>query len=96
MICLFCTNLFTDPVLLPCGHNLCLRCAETCYKYDSETSDQIVKWLGHSPEQSNKHRVDCPVCGYEFHLPNTGVHGMTRNRVIEKLIERVKVPTGKL
>eukprot|EP00112_Aurelia_sp_Birch-Aquarium-sp1_P006937 Seg1757.3 transcript_id=Seg1757.3/GoldUCD/mRNA.D3Y31 product="E3 ubiquitin-protein ligase TRIM9" protein_id=Seg1757.3/GoldUCD/D3Y31 len=92
LICPLCTNLFTDPVLLPCGHNLCLRCAETVYKYDSETSNRIVKWLGHSPKQSNKHRVECPACDFKFHLPNNGVHGLMRNGIIEKLVERLKMP----
>lgn len=44
--CPVCQDLFTDPVMLPCGHNFCLTCIQAVW----ETAD------------SNKGPLFCPEC----------------------------------
>ena len=87
LTCYICCKLFTSPVLLPCGHSLCCTCAEKHYKYFADDQDkQNYEWLINSVEMSKNYKVTCPVCSYEFTLPNGGVRGFVKNRIIEKLV----------
>ena len=89
LICFICGNLFTNPVILPCGHSLCLNCAECHYRYCKDGfSKQPYEWIGTSCENSRNYRVKCPLCNFAFALPNGGVHGFVKNEIIEKIIEK--------
>ena len=89
LICYLCDNLFTNPVLLPCGHNLCLSCAQCHYQYcTDDESIQTYEVLEVSCESSRNFRVKCPICNFDFALPNGGAHGFLRNRIVEKMIAK--------
>ena len=89
LLCYICGNLFTNPVLLPCGHSLCLCCAESHYRYcKDDYSQQPCKWIGTSCENSGNYRVKCPLCNFDFTLPHGGVYGFVKNEIIEKIIEK--------
>ena len=87
LTCYICCKLFTNPVLLPCGHSLCYTCAEKHYKYyTDDQGKQNYEWFRNSTEMSKNYKVTCPVCSYEFTLPIGGVYGFVKNRIIEKII----------
>lgn len=76
--CCICTELFTDPRMLPCIHTFCLKCLEeTALKSRKKPGDQMP----------------CPICTKEFAIPTTvgGLTALPKNIFIERLKEIAKI-----
>lgn len=75
--CCICAGTFVDPRVLPCLHTFCLKCLES-----------NVAALRRQPWQL----ISCPVCRKEFSIPASGVAGLQKNFLVERLIDIVKAP----
>ena len=72
--------------MLPCEHNLCQICAQ--YIYDN-------KALKIKNSRNGGARFKCPACRREVVLDMHGVHGLTRNLIVEQFIEEFQRPRPK-
>ena len=75
--CCICTETFVDPRVLPCLHTFCLKCLQI-----------NVTALNRGPLQL----MPCPVCRKEFRIPDSGLAGLQKNFVVERLIDIIKAP----
>ena len=55
--CPICTEVYTDPRVLSCGHTICLKCIR---KYIEE-------------KESNEEEPVCPMCRKKFYIPSNGI-----------------------
>ena len=79
--CNFCTNIFHDPVLLPCGDAVCKRCLKDHLKLN-----QITRRFGTKNKYSDKdEKYYCPICDARFYLVD-GVDNLPKFGVISKMI----------
>ncbi|CAG5110031.1 Oidioi.mRNA.OKI2018_I69.chr2.g4482.t1.cds [Oikopleura dioica] len=77
--CPECRERLKRPILmLPCAHNLCQKCAQNIFD-----NKAIVM----RNARSDRHKIRCPCCRKEVVLDMHGIHGLTRNLVIEQFIE---------
>jgi HPt (histidine-containing phosphotransfer) domain-containing protein len=82
-ICAVCLDLFADPAILDCGHNVCLKCA-----------DQLCHFQG-SPRgffggRSAPSSIKCPECRQATPLPPEGAEGLKRNHTLRNLVARLQ------
>lgn len=75
--CCICAGTFVDPRVLPCLHTFCLKCLES-----------NAAALRRQPRQL----MPCPVCRKEFNIPDSGLAGLQKNFLVERLIDIVKAP----
>lgn len=93
--CYICRNLLTNPVLLPCGHSLCIKCAENYYRYTADGSCSSFQCVANSCEKSSQnYQVKCPICNFDFSLPNGGVNKLVRNYALERLVAKMEKRQG--
>ena len=79
--CPECRERLKKPILLlPCQHNLCQKCAQYIY----ENQRLLIK-----NSRNGGARIKCPSCRKEAVLDMHGVHGLTRNLVIEQFIDQL-------
>src|SRR6218665_895442 len=74
--CCICTEMFTDPRMLPCIHTFCLLCLE-------KTKSESQKKPGD--------KMPCPLCRKEFIIPTEGLRGVQKNFFMERLMEMAKL-----
>ncbi|XP_066285696.1 E3 ubiquitin-protein ligase Midline-1-like [Branchiostoma lanceolatum] len=90
LTCPVCLDLYEQPVLLPCAHSLCKRCA----------GDVFAEALRQPPPQpvgqgvAPKH-IKCPSCRHEFQLPDLGVDGLRRNTTLQNIVDRYRESKNK-
>ena len=94
LVCKICHNLFNNPVLLPCGHSLCLGCAETYYRYVPETGTNKDMLCVTPFKVAQGYSVRCPVCGFGFSLPVGGVYGLVKNSCMLGVMAKVEASRG--
>ncbi|XP_078595374.1 E3 ubiquitin-protein ligase Midline-1-like [Branchiostoma floridae x Branchiostoma japonicum] len=85
LTCPVCLDLYEQPVLLPCAHSLCKRCAD-------EVFAEALRTLHLEPagqERAPKHD-QCPSCRHEFQLPDLGVEGLRRNTTLQNIVDRYR------
>jgi len=68
--CSICTEVFTDPRVLPCVHTFCLKCLMN-YGKDRQVPGDVLP---------------CPLCRKVFTIPDDGLSGIQKNFFMEKLI----------
>jgi len=69
--CCICTEIYTFPKLLPCGHTFCMNCIqETVLKISKDPGDEMP----------------CPICRQRFKIPSDGCTGLQNNYYVEGLI----------
>ncbi|CAH1227373.1 MID1 [Branchiostoma lanceolatum] len=94
LTCPVCLELYTCPLLLPCHHNLCLRCAEAFLETPSDEPEgaQAACSSGQAPPSPEKKlgSFACPTCREEVHLGDRGVDGLRRNLLLQNIIDRFK------
>ena len=131
--CPVCRRLYTNPVLLPCSHSLCLACgvniqvpAQSLQAPSEDTSTTAVSEFGDSNPDidklsllsetdsgvvvnsrpnsyvgtpsigsfyftqitPNSLAVSCPVCKRNIFLDETGVNCLSKNRVLETIVDK--------
>src|SRR6218665_1339268 len=74
--CCICTEMFTDPRMLPCIHTFCLLCLE-------KTGSESQKKPGD--------KMSCPLCRKEFDIPTEEFLGVQKNFFMERLMEIAKL-----
>ena len=80
LVCPYCFNTLTNPLILPCGHNLCEECVLRMRR-GGETSRETKRRLNEEGECEEVSDVKtlCPVCDKEFHegdeKPNNELRG---------------------
>ncbi|XP_078595388.1 uncharacterized protein LOC144872762 [Branchiostoma floridae x Branchiostoma japonicum] len=79
LTCPVCLDLYEQPVLLPCAHSLCKRCAG-------------VFFAGISVAQ--KH-IRCPSCRHKFLLPALGADGLLKNTTLRNIVDRYREAKNK-
>eukprot|EP00058_Branchiostoma_floridae_P009027 XP_002594515.1 hypothetical protein BRAFLDRAFT_87711 [Branchiostoma floridae] len=85
LTCPVCLDLYEQPILLPCAHSLCKRCAD-------EVFAEALRTLHLEPagqERAPKHD-QCPSCRHEFQLPDVGVEGLRRNTTLQNIVDRYR------
>ena len=74
--CCICTEVYTDPKVLPCIHTFCMKCIqETGLKTNKGPGDEMP----------------CPICRQHFKIPQEGFPGLCKDFFIEKLIQLANV-----
>jgi len=69
--CPICTDVYTDPRVLPCVHTFCLKCIR---KYIEE-------------KESNEEEPVCPMCRTKFTLPSNGVGVLPKNFFVNNFLQ---------
>jgi len=69
--CPICTDVYTDPRVLPCVHTFCLKCIR---KYIEE-------------KESKKEELVCPMCRTKFTLPGNGVGELPKNFFVNNFLQ---------
>ncbi|KAI8511545.1 hypothetical protein Bbelb_106450 [Branchiostoma belcheri] len=85
LTCPVCLELYEQPVLLPCAHSLCKRCAQQVFAEVARKPPQQAAGQGATPKQ-----VPCPSCRHEFQLPELGVEGLRRNTTLQNIVDRYR------
>ncbi|CAH1266043.1 ENDOU [Branchiostoma lanceolatum] len=85
LTCPVCLDLYEQPVLLPCAHSLCKRCAGEYFDEAKKKSRQQATGRRVAP----KH-VQCPSCRHEFQLPKLGVDGLLKNTTLRNIVDRYR------
>lgn len=70
--CCICTDVFTDPVVLPCIHSLRMKCLQE---------------IGLRTDKGPGDEIPCPICRRMFRISAEGFLGLHRNFFIQWLIQ---------
>ncbi|XP_019614481.1 PREDICTED: E3 ubiquitin-protein ligase Midline-1-like [Branchiostoma belcheri] len=84
LTCPVCLELYEQPVLLPCAHSLCKRCAGEVF------AEAARKPPPQPAEQGAAKQVQCPSCRHKFQLPELGVEGLRRNTTLQNIVDRYR------
>ncbi|XP_077979103.1 tripartite motif-containing protein 55-like [Glandiceps talaboti] len=76
LTCCVCAEVFEDPVMLLCGHDLCRKCCEALQK-------QALKKQSHG-------KFHCPECRAEVLLDERGIDALPRNFRLQNLCDKVR------
>eukprot|EP01065_Artemidia_motanka_P045645 TRINITY_DN674_c0_g1_i2.p1 TRINITY_DN674_c0_g1~~TRINITY_DN674_c0_g1_i2.p1 ORF type:complete len:450 (+),score=137.95 TRINITY_DN674_c0_g1_i2:59-1351(+) len=79
-LCCVCLELYDDPVMLDCGHNVCMACVRNVHRFDSGSPS--AEDVGGS--------VTCPQCRGTTPLPAAGVDALKRNFALRNVVDRLK------
>ena len=93
LTCPICLELFQRPVVLPCSHNLCTKCAKRILEPHGSPK-AWAKWVAESKETTFKSHLEpnvkCPACRQKIPVDARGVEALPRNRILENVIEKFK------
>ncbi|XP_035685588.1 probable E3 ubiquitin-protein ligase MID2 [Branchiostoma floridae] len=94
LTCPVCLELYTCPLLLPCHHNLCRRCAEAFLETlpDEPAGAQTACSSEPAPPSPEGTPIGfpCPTCRKEVRLGDRGVDGLSRNLLLQNIVDRFK------
>eukprot|EP01106_Pelomyxa_sp_JSP_P015528 TRINITY_DN5413_c0_g1_i1.p1 TRINITY_DN5413_c0_g1~~TRINITY_DN5413_c0_g1_i1.p1 ORF type:complete len:590 (-),score=86.94 TRINITY_DN5413_c0_g1_i1:127-1896(-) len=85
--CPFCVSLFTDPVTLPCGHNMCSGCIDQLNALRCSTENYFATLDKITGARRQKEQLKCPVCNTPITTP---VAQLSHNTMIAKTTEQVR------
>ena len=74
--CCICTEVYTDPKVLPCIHTFCMKC---------------IQETGLTANKGPGDEMPCPICRRLFKIPQEGFPGLPKHFFIEKLIQLANV-----
>jgi len=97
-LCTVCLDLYHDPVLLECSHNLCTKCAVTLFDFESKLSvgtadPALCKPVGGAPpprQGAHGPRLTCPECRAVTNMPENGVEGLKKNLVLRNMVDTLR------
>lgn len=93
LTCPVCLELFERPVVLPCSHNLCTKCARRILEPHGSPKEW-AKWVADNNVTNIKSHLEpdvkCPSCRQKIHVDPHGVDALQRNRILENVIEKFK------
>ncbi|XP_078699912.1 E3 ubiquitin-protein ligase Midline-1-like [Branchiostoma floridae x Branchiostoma belcheri] len=91
LTCPVCLELYTCPLLLPCQHNLCRRCAEAFLEAPAGEPEGAQAACSSEPAPPSPEDTPgsfaCPTCREEVHLGDRGVDGLRRNLLLQNIID---------
>ncbi|EDO40277.1 predicted protein [Nematostella vectensis] len=93
LTCPICLELFQRPVVLPCSHNLCTRCARRILEPRGSSkawADWVTENKGPNYKSHLEPDVKCPSCRRKIPVDPRGVDALPRNLILENVIERFK------
>ncbi|XP_070577960.1 E3 ubiquitin-protein ligase TRIM63-like [Ptychodera flava] len=94
--CLVCLELYSVPLLLPCGHSFCKGCLEDMReKLKEGKADEVFaeKLAGNAPAKPveyDPNKLNCPTCRQEVKLDRRGLDSLVRNFLLDSIIEQYK------
>lgn len=93
LTCPVCLELFQKPVVLPCSHNLCTECAKKILEPNGNPK-VWVEWVNENRSSDYKSHLEpnvkCPTCRRKIPVDPRGVQALSRNLILENIIERFK------
>ncbi|XP_047132268.1 E3 ubiquitin-protein ligase TRIM9 isoform X1 [Hydra vulgaris] len=102
--CVKCLCLLTNPLSLPCSHNICYKCAKESLVTESQVQSHFEPYQVDKSGYKNKEKkaslnqissstpaLVCSKCCIYFILDERGVDGLTKNLILERLVEKQKV-----
>ncbi|XP_066299281.1 E3 ubiquitin-protein ligase Midline-1-like isoform X2 [Branchiostoma lanceolatum] len=98
LTCPMCLDLFESPLQLPCLHNLCRKCIQDLDFYtkkvdgtEEDAHGGVAAEKGEPAGQTEGEApVTCPTCGREVPLDERGVDGLSRNMVLQNIVDRFR------
>eukprot|EP01064_Diplonema_japonicum_P034472 TRINITY_DN714_c3_g1_i1.p1 TRINITY_DN714_c3_g1~~TRINITY_DN714_c3_g1_i1.p1 ORF type:complete len:418 (+),score=132.73 TRINITY_DN714_c3_g1_i1:65-1318(+) len=84
-LCCVCVDLFVDPVMLECGHNVCKACAEKVFAFCEPCQ---------RTNERGEDVISCPQCRGRTPLP-TGIEGLKTNLTLKNIVDRLKEEKSK-
>ncbi|XP_078571667.1 E3 ubiquitin-protein ligase Midline-1-like isoform X1 [Branchiostoma floridae x Branchiostoma japonicum] len=93
LLCPVCLDHFKSPLLLPCLHSVCSKCAQGILVHPN--GDPMSK-IGAASDYRDEPRssLKCPSCRHEIILDGRGLDGLKRNLILENIIDRYKQATS--
>nr|XP_002741117.1 PREDICTED: E3 ubiquitin-protein ligase TRIM9-like [Saccoglossus kowalevskii] len=79
--CPVCQTLYTDPVILPCSHNLCLSCSKNLQSYGPPLSPHLVDLSSSFPDYPEGDR-------FSLHSETDSGVGLSVNSVTANVLDR--------
>ncbi|CAH1233048.1 MID1 [Branchiostoma lanceolatum] len=99
LTCPVCLELFEEPLLLPCLHSMCRKCTEmldtatkkAARKKKALNEGGAAAWKREPPRQpKGGAKLCCPTCRTEVPLDERGVDGLSRNMVLQNIVDRFR------
>ncbi|XP_078604405.1 E3 ubiquitin-protein ligase TRIM63-like [Branchiostoma floridae x Branchiostoma japonicum] len=93
LTCPMCLDLFDSPLQLPCLHNLCRQCAQDLESYSKKTDGTAEVSAGKADppgQPKSEDKLTCPTCRREVPLDERGVAGLSRNMVLQNIVDRFR------
>eukprot|EP00058_Branchiostoma_floridae_P027116 XP_002612607.1 hypothetical protein BRAFLDRAFT_78768 [Branchiostoma floridae] len=90
LTCPVCLELFSCPVLLPCLHSLCFRCADDIMLQALKVKPEVaLETVESSPSaEGTTAGFPCPICRERVPIDDRGLDGLRRNMMLENIVER--------
>ncbi|XP_006823565.2 putative E3 ubiquitin-protein ligase MID2 [Saccoglossus kowalevskii] len=89
--CPICFELYSSPLLLPCGHTFCKDClADTLEKHKQEGTANDDKGATAGTVVVDRSKLPCPTCRGEVDLQRQGLDSLRRNFLLDSIIEKYK------
>eukprot|EP00755_Sulcionema_specki_P027026 Sspe_Gene.86996::Locus_57838_Transcript_1_1_Confidence_1.000_Length_624::g.86996::m.86996 len=86
LTCPVCLEIFHDPVILPCSHNLCQDCAIALLGFRKNLICCSRLW-----SLCTRNRLECPLCQRSTSL---NPHSLPRNLALRNLAEQLREGNG--
>ncbi|XP_019620741.1 PREDICTED: probable E3 ubiquitin-protein ligase MID2 [Branchiostoma belcheri] len=99
LTCPMCLDLFESPLQLPCLHNLCRKCVRDLDSYSKKADGAAGTARGGAVarkrgppagQQKDEPKLTCPTCRREVPLDERGVDGLSRNMVLQNIVDRFR------
>ena len=103
--CVKCLDLVNSPLSLPCSHNICYKCAKESVTTEDQVRfrfkpQNLLEESGYKNIQEVEACVRqlsrslsalvCPKCCVYFLLDERGINSLTKNLILERLVEKQK------
>ncbi|KAI8520323.1 hypothetical protein Bbelb_000770 [Branchiostoma belcheri] len=91
LTCPVCLELFSCPLLLPCLHSLCFRCADDILLQTLKAKPEAEESAEASPSTDREDTTTgfpCPICREHVPIDDRGLDGLRRNMMLANIVER--------
>eukprot|EP01006_Ploeotia_vitrea_P055117 TRINITY_DN67960_c7_g4_i2.p1 TRINITY_DN67960_c7_g4~~TRINITY_DN67960_c7_g4_i2.p1 ORF type:complete len:584 (+),score=62.32 TRINITY_DN67960_c7_g4_i2:24-1775(+) len=96
-ICSVCMSLFEDPVILDCGHNVCMECIAGIYGFQKIRAQRDKDDREDAPLKPvpTTNTIQCPECRCATGVPYEGIEHLKRNITLRNVVTSLKVHRSK-